>query len=180
MADYNYYNYPYSSQPGLSLHLCFFLAVVFMFVGITWYINYGHILEGIIEQIKLVLMVSPLLLLLVLHLLSCLGMSLFSIPLQRRQDSYQRSGGTPWGVGLFLVILIFMLSYQSDLRERLFPLLTKWSLQLCKSSRESWWWQKIRQSADQDSHGDRRQSADHHAWFNLLFTYVFYLSFMVG
>ncbi|KAK4344836.1 hypothetical protein RND71_035012 [Anisodus tanguticus] len=111
----------YSSQPP-SIHLCFFFLVLFTFVSITWYINYESIFEGIMDQMKLVLMVSPLLLLLVVHLLSCLEKSLFFIPLPD-QESFHKAGGTPWGVGLLLVLLLFMISYQSDFRERWFPLL---------------------------------------------------------
>nr|XP_009799302.1 PREDICTED: uncharacterized protein LOC104245395 [Nicotiana sylvestris] len=112
----------YSSQPP-SIHLCFFFLVLFTFVSITWYINYESIFEGIMDQMKLVLMVSPLLLLLVVHLLSSLEKSnLFFIPLPD-QESFHRAGGTPWGVGLLLVLLLFMISYQSDFRERWFPLL---------------------------------------------------------
>ncbi|KAL3815022.1 hypothetical protein ACJIZ3_016290 [Penstemon smallii] len=94
-----------------------------MFVGISWYIHYESIFEGLFDQIKLVLMVSPLLLLLLLHLLSTFQkqMSSFSFP---EQDSIHRAGGTPWGVGLLLVLLFFMISYQSDFRERMFPLLS--------------------------------------------------------
>lgn len=115
-----------SSQPPLSLHLCFFLLILFMFVSITWYTNYESIFEGLMDQIKLVLMVSPLLLLLVVHLLSSLekSSSVFFFPLPQ-QDSIHRAGGTPWGVALLLVLLLFMISYQSDFRERWFPLLSR-------------------------------------------------------
>ncbi|KAL6495647.1 hypothetical protein OROGR_030210 [Orobanche gracilis] len=110
-----------NSSPPLSLHLCFFFLVLFTFVGITWYINYESIFEGLLDQIKLFLMLSPLLLLLAVHLLSTMQRSFFLIPLPE-QDYLHKSGGTPWGVGLLLVLLFFMISYQSDLRERWFPL----------------------------------------------------------
>lgn len=122
MAD-NYYSS--HSQPTLPLHLCFFLLILFSFVSFTWYINYENIFEPLFDQIKLVLMVSPLLLLLAMHLLSSLDRSLIYLPFPE-QDSLHRAGGTPWGVGLLLVILLFMVSYQSGLRERWFPLLSRW------------------------------------------------------
>ncbi|KAG8391340.1 hypothetical protein BUALT_Bualt01G0177700 [Buddleja alternifolia] len=115
-------NSTYNPSP-MPLHLCFFLLILFMFVGINWYINYESIFEGLFDQIKLILMVSPLLLLLAVHLLSTLEKSFFFIPLPE-QDSFHRAGGTPWGVGLLLVLLLFMISYQSDFRERWFPLLS--------------------------------------------------------
>ncbi|VFQ76439.1 unnamed protein product [Cuscuta campestris] len=126
-------DYSHSSSSSFQPHLCFFIATLFMFMGITWYINYESILEGVVDQIKLLLMLSPLLLLLALHLFSKLQNRstpplLFSsfLPLpDETAGPASREGGssTPWGVGLLLVLLLFMVSYQSDFRERWFPLL---------------------------------------------------------
>ncbi|GAA0174569.1 hypothetical protein LIER_41740 [Lithospermum erythrorhizon] len=113
-----------NSQSPMPIHLVFFLLILFTFVGFTWYINYESIFEGLFDQFKLVLMISPLLLLLVVHLLSSFERSLFFIPLSQ-QDSFHRADGTPWGVGFLLVLLLFMISYQSDFRERWFPLLSR-------------------------------------------------------
>ncbi|XP_062077509.1 uncharacterized protein LOC133782278 [Humulus lupulus] len=126
-----YYSSPPRSEASMPLHLCFFLSILFMFVGLSWYSNYESLLESALDQIKLVLMVSPLILLLALHLLSNIetagprrpGFSSF-IPLPER-GSLNRAGGTPWGVGFLLVFLFFMVSYQSSLQERWFPLLSK-------------------------------------------------------
>ncbi|CAL9003961.1 unnamed protein product [Prunus brigantina] len=99
-------------HPTFPLHLCFFLLVLLTFVGFSWYINYESMLEGMFDQVKLVLMVSPLLLLLVVHWLSNDDGRVSSlIPLPER-DSLHRAGGTPWGVGFLLVFLFFMISYQ--------------------------------------------------------------------
>lgn len=124
MANYSAQN---SEPTTLHLHLCFFLLTLFMFLGFSWYLTYESILESLMEQLKLVLMVSPLLLLVVVHFLSYYGDGSFLsslIPLTER-ESLHREGGTPWGVGLFLVVLLFMISYQSSLQERWFPLLTR-------------------------------------------------------
>ncbi|KAL2514102.1 hypothetical protein Fot_28104 [Forsythia ovata] len=112
-----------NSQPSFPLHLCFFLVTLLMFVGFTWYINTESLFEDLFDQMKLVLMLSPLLLLLVLHLLSSLQGSFSFIPFPEQYAIHQ-AGGTPWGVGFLLVLLLFMISYQSDLRERWFPLLS--------------------------------------------------------
>ncbi|CAI0476394.1 unnamed protein product [Linum tenue] len=74
---------------------------------------------------KLFLMLSPLLLLLLVHCLSAGGrrFSLY-IPLPER-DSLHRAGGSPWGVAVVLVFLVFMVSYQSALQERWFPLIAR-------------------------------------------------------
>ncbi|KAF7835929.1 Small heat shock protein HSP [Senna tora] len=120
-----------TSQPALPLHLCFFLLTLLMFLGFSWYLNYEPFMESLMDQVKMFLMVSPLLLLLVVHLVSNYGgggdrAGIFSslIPLPER-ESLHRAGGTPWGVGLLLVLLFFMISYQSSFQERWFPLLTR-------------------------------------------------------
>ncbi|CAN0907558.1 hypothetical protein LINGRAHAP2_LOCUS24861 [Linum grandiflorum] len=41
------------------------------------------------------------------------------------RDSLHRAGGSPWGVALLLVFLLFMISYQSSFQERWFPLISK-------------------------------------------------------
>ncbi|KAM6554060.1 hypothetical protein CsatB_014822 [Cannabis sativa] len=125
-----YYSSSPRSEASMPFHLCFFLCILFTFVALSWYSNYEALIEGMLDQIKLGLMVSPLLLLLALHLLSYAetprrhrrgGLSSF-IPLPER-DSFNRAGTTPWGVGFLLVFLFFMVSYQSSLQERWFPLL---------------------------------------------------------
>ncbi|XP_022872635.1 uncharacterized protein LOC111391615 [Olea europaea var. sylvestris] len=106
-----------NSQPSFPIHLSFLLLVLFMFIGFT-----ESLFEGLFDQIKLFLMLSPLLVLLVLHLLSSLQGS-FSFTPFPEQYAIHQAGGTPWGVGFLLVLLLFMISYQSDFRERWFSLL---------------------------------------------------------
>lgn len=115
------------SQSPLPIHLWFLLGMFFMFVSFSWYLNCESLFEGFFNQINLLLIVSPLLLLLVLYLLSNYDntLSSFLVPLPEK-DSFHRAGGTPWGVALVLVLLLFLLSYQSDFRERWFPLLSRW------------------------------------------------------
>ena len=80
------------------------------------------------DQVKMVLMISPLLLLVVVHFVSNYGgregilSSLIPLP---ERDSVHRAGGTPWGVGVLLVLLFFMISYQSSFQERWFPLFSR-------------------------------------------------------
>ncbi|CAI0414361.1 unnamed protein product [Linum tenue] len=106
----------------MPLHLFFFIAILFFVLGFSWYINYESAFEDLMNQLKLFLILSPLLLLLLVHCLSA-GFSLY-IPLPER-DSLHRAGGSPWGVALLLVFLLYMISYQSSLQERWFPLLAR-------------------------------------------------------
>ncbi|RRT71029.1 hypothetical protein B296_00032198 [Ensete ventricosum] len=119
-----YYNSSHSQSPPLPLHLCLFLLTLFMFIGLSWYMTYESVFESLFDQLKFLLMMSPLVLLLVVHWLSSderLRVPFF-IPLPER-DSFHRAGGSPWGVALILVLLMFMISYQSYFHDRWFPLL---------------------------------------------------------
>jgi hypothetical protein len=120
------YSSSQSREPPVPLHLCFFFLILLMFLGLSWYINYEPVLESLFDQVKMVLVVSPLLLLLVVHFLSNDERRRFSdlVPLPER-DSLHRAGGTPWGVGFLLVLLLFMISYHSYFQERWFPLLSR-------------------------------------------------------
>ncbi|XP_058108511.1 uncharacterized protein LOC131251667 [Magnolia sinica] len=128
-SGYYYPNRPNSSPyhyQAPPLHLCFFLLILFLFMGLHWYMSYESIFEDIVVQLKLVLMVSPLILLLVVHWLSSEERRRvpFMIPLPER-ESFHRAGSSPWGVAFVLVFLLFMISYQSYFHDRWFPLLSR-------------------------------------------------------
>ncbi|CAI0476396.1 unnamed protein product [Linum tenue] len=116
----------------MPLHLFFFIAILLFFLAFSCYIRYESALEDLMILAKLFLMLSPLLLLLLVHCLSAGannnddGGRRFSlyIPLPER-DSLHRAGGSPWGVAVVLVFLVFMVSYQSALQERWFPLIAR-------------------------------------------------------
>ncbi|KAK3169116.1 hypothetical protein Dsin_000003 [Dipteronia sinensis] len=108
-----------------SIHLCFFVVIVLMFIGFPWFINYEPVLESLFDQVKLYLIFSPLLLLLLVHWLSNDGSGRFSYLIPSAADQKDRAGGTPWGVGFVLVLFLFLISYQSYFQERWFPLLTR-------------------------------------------------------
>ncbi|KAG7025686.1 hypothetical protein SDJN02_12184, partial [Cucurbita argyrosperma subsp. argyrosperma] len=77
------------SQPTFPLHLCFFFLILLMFLSFSWYSNYESAVEGVFDQLKLLLIVSPLLLLLLVHWLSNAGNFLFP-----EKDSLQNPGAT--------------------------------------------------------------------------------------
>ncbi|KAJ4724090.1 Oxidoreductase/transition metal ion-binding protein [Melia azedarach] len=122
----NYYNSSYLDYIysfSLPLPLFLFTLILFFVLGFSWYINYESVFEDFINQVKFFLMLSPLLLLLLVHCLS--GGFQFFVPLPAEKDSLHRAGGSPFGVAALLVFLLFMVSYQSSLHERWFPLITK-------------------------------------------------------
>uniref|UniRef100_A0A0E0L170 Uncharacterized protein n=1 Tax=Oryza punctata TaxID=4537 RepID=A0A0E0L170_ORYPU len=97
---------------GAALNLCFFLVVLLVFLGLSWYMRYELAAERFADQVRLVLMVSPLALLLSVRLLSgCKGggsgrgrrgvdQLQLSLPMPDR-DSIHR-------VGVLLVLLVVM------------------------------------------------------------------------
>uniref|UniRef100_A0A0D3H7G3 Uncharacterized protein n=1 Tax=Oryza barthii TaxID=65489 RepID=A0A0D3H7G3_9ORYZ len=118
----------YVQAPELPLHLCFFLVVLLVFLGFSWYTSYGSAAERFADQARLLLMASPLALLLAVRLLSGGGdgerRGVDQLPMPER-DSIHRAGGSPWGVGVLLALLVVMVSYQSNFRDRWFPLVSR-------------------------------------------------------
>ncbi|XP_062194722.1 uncharacterized protein LOC133897910 [Phragmites australis] len=119
-----------SSGPEVPLHLCFFLLVLLLFLGFSWYTSYESAAESFANQARILLMASPFALLLAVRLLSAVGEGqrrvdqLLVLPMPER-DSIHRAGGSPWGVGLLLLLLLLMVSYQSNFREKWFPLVSR-------------------------------------------------------
>ncbi|CAD6219040.1 unnamed protein product [Miscanthus lutarioriparius] len=125
-----------SAALEVPLHLCFFLLVLLLFLGFSWYTSYESAAESFAYQARIVLMASPFALLLAVRLLSSVsgegvgvGRSvgdLLAVPMPER-DSIHRAGGSPWGVGLglLLLLLLVMVSYQSNFREKWFPLVSR-------------------------------------------------------
>ncbi|RCV11889.1 hypothetical protein SEVIR_2G233100v4 [Setaria viridis] len=116
------------------LHLCFFLLVLLLFLGFSWYTSYESAAESFANQARILLMASPFALLLAVRLLSSVAPGeggaargvgdLLAVPMPER-DSIHRAGGSPWGVGLLLLLLLVMVSYQSNFREKWFPLASR-------------------------------------------------------
>ncbi|CAD6224801.1 unnamed protein product [Miscanthus lutarioriparius] len=120
------------SASEVPLHLCFFLLVLLLFLGFSWYTSYESAAESFAYQARIVLMASPFALLLAVRLLSSVSGEgvgrgvgdLLAVPMPER-DSIHRAGGSPWGVGLLLLLLLVMVSYQSNFREKWFPLVSR-------------------------------------------------------
>jgi len=116
------------------LHLCFFLLVLLLFLGFSWYTSYESAAESFASQARILLMASPFALLLAVRLLSGVSAGkggaargvgdLLAVPMPER-DSIHRAGGSPWGVGLLLLLLLVMVSYQSNFRDKWFPLASR-------------------------------------------------------
>lgn len=125
-----YYNdtsyYDYLQYLSLPIHFFFFLVTLFLFLCFTWYINYESKFEDFMDNLKFLLMLSPIVLLLLVHWLSTEDRDRvpFSFRLPKR-ESFHQAGGSPFGVAVVLVFLLFMVSHQSSLQERWFPLVSR-------------------------------------------------------
>ncbi|CAN1186214.1 hypothetical protein LINPERHAP2_LOCUS38014 [Linum perenne] len=111
----------------MPIHFFLFILILSFILGLTWYIHYVYVIEErMMNNFKLFFMLSPLLLLLLTQILShsTYNNNNVSFPLPEK-DSLHRAGGSPWGVALLLVFLLYMVSYQSSLHERWFPLVTR-------------------------------------------------------
>lgn len=124
MARYNNYSYwDYLSYFSFPIHFSFFIIIILFVLGLTWYLNYESKVEDLMNQVKLFIMISPVIILLIVHCISN-GFP-FLVPLPER-EALHRAGGSPWGVAALLIFLIFMVSYQSSFHEKWFPLITKY------------------------------------------------------
>lgn len=122
--DYNRYEQYLNNLTPPPVQLCFFIMVVLFLLIFSWYINYESMWEDLMDQVKLVLMLSPVLLILVVHWLSTSDDRRLFIPLPE-PESIHKVGGSPWGVALLLIFLIYMISFHKSLRETWWPLLAK-------------------------------------------------------
>ncbi|PKA61557.1 hypothetical protein AXF42_Ash018845 [Apostasia shenzhenica] len=130
MASYYYQNRePSYSESPFSLHLCFFLLTLLLFICFSWHTNYGTAIESIVDQIRLLVIASPLVLLLVVHWLSSGADARrrvpFALALPEEPAALHRAGGSPWGVGLLLLLLLLMVSYHSSFHVRFFPVISR-------------------------------------------------------
>ena len=108
----NYYSYwDYFSIP---LPLFISILIVLFMLGFSWYVNRESMFEDMMIQVKLFLILIPLLLIILAH---CLPLP--------EDYSLHRAGGSPWGVAFLLVFLLFMVSYQSSFHERWFPFVAR-------------------------------------------------------
>ena len=100
MAKYGYASAE-SDQP-LPIHLCCFLAILFMFIVFWCIITYDHVLYSLFHNLKLIVMECHFLLVLDLHRLSSHFCRQFPsmIPLQGK-DSLHSAWRTPRGKHIF-------------------------------------------------------------------------------
>ncbi|XP_010257527.1 PREDICTED: uncharacterized protein LOC104597595 [Nelumbo nucifera] len=103
-----------TSSYGVSEQRLVVTAMVVLLCGLLWYVVYDAIMVPAAEQFKRFLVISPLLLVVVVHWLSAVPpSSRFSFPVPGSEPgAIHRAGGSPWGVAFVLLLLFFLISYQ--------------------------------------------------------------------
>ncbi|XP_076955511.1 uncharacterized protein LOC143630354 [Bidens hawaiensis] len=105
-----------SESSPLPIHLCFFLIILFMFISFSWYSTYESMFEGLFNNLTGFHCFTSALtsVLQLISIFDTTGRSPFFVPV----DGDSPTGSVPWGVGLVLVLLFLLLSYQLDLCDR--------------------------------------------------------------
>ncbi|OVA04921.1 hypothetical protein BVC80_8873g25 [Macleaya cordata] len=101
------------------------LAVISIFLGISWHYSYEDVIETTEEQISWVIKATPIILLIVVHWLSTIENPerLFArSPYDRRRRTHHQpsEGTSPWIVAAIIVLLLVMVSYQSTFHDSWF------------------------------------------------------------
>ncbi|KAF8041016.1 hypothetical protein BT93_B3056 [Corymbia citriodora subsp. variegata] len=109
-----------SSIAGFNLSDQWFLtAATIVIGGILGYVVYDAVMATASELLQRFLVISPLLLVITVHWLS--AGSHLSLPLPgSERGAIHRAGGSPWGIALVLLLLLFLIAYQPSLHGLIF------------------------------------------------------------
>ncbi|KAJ4767758.1 Oxidoreductase/transition metal ion-binding protein [Rhynchospora pubera] len=123
---YNYYYHQDTNKPPFHFHLLLFLLILVLPIFLSWYSNYESTIEQVVDYLHWIIMLLPLVLLMAVHVLSSYDPRWipFSVIFSER-ESIHRVGGSPWGLGVVLVVVLFLISHQSYFHESWFPLLRR-------------------------------------------------------
>ncbi|KAK6925728.1 hypothetical protein RJ641_007447 [Dillenia turbinata] len=106
-----------SSSSNFSEQWTVITTMIIFACGFLGYIIYDAIMATASELLHRLLVISPLLLIIVVHWLSTVPpSSRLSIPLPGSEPgAIHRAGASPWGVAFLLLLLYFLISYQPSL-----------------------------------------------------------------
>ncbi|KAI3926905.1 hypothetical protein MKX01_032820 [Papaver californicum] len=108
-------------------------VILVILSGFVWYVVYDAIMVTAAEQLRRLLMVSPLLLIILVHWLSAepsysrggQNMSMMrpvggsAVVGAEKAGAIHRVGGSPWGIAFVVLLLCFLISYQPSFYRRL-------------------------------------------------------------
>ncbi|CAJ2679681.1 hypothetical protein L195_g009665 [Trifolium pratense] len=95
------------------------LAVIFIFLGTSWYLSYEEVVETAQEQLGWLLFATPVLLIFIVRLVSSMedsgwfsGSSVWDS--RGRTQQSPSEGSSPWGVAALIVVLLILVQFQSS------------------------------------------------------------------
>ncbi|KAL5561132.1 hypothetical protein UlMin_030879 [Ulmus minor] len=111
-----------NSMSAPPFHLLTIFAIVMSLLWLSQYTGYKAQLQQTAVNFQLFLFLLPLLLILSVASYSSSWLSNFQLrrPQNKMPSSGSRGGGSPWGVAIFLVVLLVLLSYQSSFHSKWF------------------------------------------------------------
>lgn len=132
------YRYSYPQPPrATSFHLCVFLVTAALLGGTSLYSRYESAVETLVDQVRVAVVLSPLLFLLAVQYWAAASRrrasggglsSLLVAPLVGDQPVYDGRGyqrdasSSPWGVAMVLALVLLLVTYQSCFQDLWFPL----------------------------------------------------------
>ncbi|CAL5019819.1 unnamed protein product [Urochloa decumbens] len=130
---------PAPAPRASSFHLAVFLATAALLGATSFYSRYESAVESLVDQVRIAVVLSPLLLLLAVQYWAATsgartrGGGVSSLLLGDRPSWHgggwggqqQREGGSPWGVALALALVLLLVSYQSCFRDLWSPLVRR-------------------------------------------------------
>jgi hypothetical protein len=132
-----------SSAAATSFHLCLFLATASLLGAASLYSRCESAVEGLVDQLRVAVVLSPLVLLLAAQYWTATGRrwrtsssSLLVSPSMVTSGEHppwyepqQRDGGgagsSPWGVALALALVLLLVSYQPCFQDLWFPVVSR-------------------------------------------------------
>ncbi|KAF1002120.1 uncharacterized protein LOC141702264 [Apium graveolens] len=101
------------------------LAVLFIFLGIQWFVSYESMVESAEETMGWLLIATPVVLVFAVKWLSSIDNpeSFFGWDQRRCRRNYadpSSDGSSPWGVAAMIVLVLLLLQYQSSFLETWF------------------------------------------------------------
>ncbi|XLT49753.1 hypothetical protein HN873_042357 [Arachis hypogaea] len=112
------------------------LALILIFLGVSWYFSYEEVVESAQVQLGWLLFATPVVLILIVRWLSSMENTEWFSGWDRRRRTTQGSseGSSPWGVAALIVVLLILMQYQSIFRDNCVE--GAFSSQPCKRSEQ--------------------------------------------
>ncbi|KAK3001088.1 hypothetical protein RJ639_021461 [Escallonia herrerae] len=107
------------------LPLLAILAIVVFLLSISQYTNYKSQLNNTMISFQVFLLLVPVLLIFFIRSGVASGRFNFWLPRPRQEVGY-RTGASPWGVAVLVVVLLVLVSYQSSVHSKWFAPLRRY------------------------------------------------------